>query len=70
MPRNKELVRKNIYMSKDIAKFYEEYSKKIGITQSSLMVMALKTYMDQMQAIEVAKNVPEWLMQIQEIKEG
>lgn len=47
------LVRKNIYMSKLIATWYEEEAKKIGVSQTNLMVMALDNYITQRKAIDM-----------------
>ncbi len=40
-------------MSKEIADYYEEQSKKTGMTQSSLMVMALHNFMTQQRTVEM-----------------
>lgn len=63
------LVRKNVNMSIELAKWYEDMAKSLGISQSGLMVMALKQYIDQQEALQVSRMVPEWLASVQEIQE-
>lgn len=48
-----KLARKNIWMSKQIASWYEDESKKTGMTQSSIMVMALSSYIDQRKTFDM-----------------
>lgn len=40
-------IRKNITMSLELAAWYEEKAKNIGVSQSALMVMALNEYIKQ-----------------------
>ena len=48
-------IRVNINISKDIKTFFEELSKEVGVSQSALMAIALKEYIDQKKAI---KEIP------------
>jgi len=48
-------IRVNIKISKDIKTFFEELSKEVGVSQSALMAIALKEYIDQKKAI---KEIP------------
>lgn len=47
----KESIKVNIRISKEIKKFYEDFSKEVGAPQSALMALALREYMDQKSAI-------------------
>ena len=48
-------IRVNIKISKDIKTFFEELSKEVGVSQSALMAIALKEYIDQKKA---KKEIP------------
>jgi len=52
-----KLVRKNIRMSPEVAKFYEEKAEAMGISQSALMVVALTDYIKQEKTINVMSNI-------------
>lgn len=54
-----KLTRKNIWMSKQIASWYEEESTKTGMTQSSIMVMALSSYIDQRKGFEMMEVIKQ-----------
>lgn len=62
-----ELKRKNIHMSELVATWYEEKAKEMGVSQSNLMVMALKFYMDQQQALTFASNMGDWFDKMQKM---
>lgn len=46
-----ESIKVNIRISREIKKFYEDFSKEVGAPQSALMALALKEYMDQKNAM-------------------
>lgn len=46
-------------MSPEVAKWYEEKSKEIGVSQSNLMVMALSEYIKQDKTIKMMSNLQE-----------
>ena len=54
-----ELVRKNIRMSPEVAKWYEEKAKELGVSQTNLMVMALGEYIKQDKTIKMMSNLQE-----------
>lgn len=54
-----ELVRKNIRMSPEVAKWYEEKAKELGVSQTNLMVMALGEYIKQDKTIKMMYNLQE-----------
>ena len=55
----KETKRKNIQLSIELAKWYEELADEIGISHSALMTMALKQYKDQQEALKFASNIED-----------
>jgi len=54
-----KVVRKNIRMSPEVAKWYEEKAKELGVSQSNLMVMALGEYIKQDKTIKMMSNLQE-----------
>ena len=52
-----ELTRKNIRMSSKVAGWYEEKSRELGISQNSLMVMALNEYIKQDRVIDMVEVI-------------
>ena len=56
-----KLVRKNIRMSPEVAKFYEEKAEAMGISQSALMVVALTDYIKQEKTINMMSNMETML---------
>ena len=62
-----KLVRKNIRMSQEIAKFYEEKAEAMGVSQSALMVVALSDYIKQEKTINMMSNM-EYMLKLTEAK--
>ena len=54
-----KLARKNIRMSLKVAGWYEEKSRELGISQNSLMVMALNEYIKQDRVIDMVELIKE-----------
>lgn len=52
-------IRKNINMSIEVAKWYEDKAKELGISQSALMVLALSDYIKQDKALEMMSQMKE-----------
>ena len=50
-------VRKNIKISEETAKWYEDKAKEIGTTQSALMSIALNDYIKQDNALKTRSNI-------------
>jgi len=50
-------VRKNLTMSNEIATWYEEKAKKLGISQSNMMVMALADYIKQEKTLDMMSKL-------------
>ena len=61
-----ELVRKNIRMSPEVAKWYEEKAKELGVSQSNLMVMALGEYIKQDKTIKMMSNLQEIIEKLED----
>jgi hypothetical protein len=60
-------VRKNLTMSNEIAAWYEEKAKELGISQSNMMVMALAEYVKQDKTIDVMSNLEEYISRLEQI---
>jgi hypothetical protein len=58
-------VRKNLTMSNEIASWYEEKAKKLGISQSNMMVMALADYIKQEKALDMMSKLEEMIKQLE-----
>jgi hypothetical protein len=65
----KMAVRKNIRISEDTAKWYEDKAKEIGTTQSALMSIALIDYIKQDNALKTMSNIMIEMKRLQELKD-
>lgn len=63
-----KLARKNIFMSQQIAKWYEEEAETTGMSQSNLMVMALHTFMTQQQSIKMVDQLTQIQLKQQQLE--
>jgi hypothetical protein len=61
-------VRKNIKISEETAKWYEDKAKEIGTTQSALMSIALVEYIKQDNALKTMSNIMIEMKRLQEVK--
>ena len=59
--------RKNITISDELADWYEKYAKEGGMTQSSLMAMALLQWREQKEILEKMQS-KEWLEMMEMMK--
>ena len=62
-------IRKNINMSRELASWYEEKAKELGISHSNLMVVALAEYVKQDKTIDVMANMQELMNQLEKMKD-
>jgi hypothetical protein len=62
-------VRKNIKISEETAKWYEDKAKEIGTTQSALMSIALVEYIKQDNALKTMSNIMIEMKRLQEMKD-
>ena len=60
--------RKNINMSDEIANWYENKALELGVTQTALMTIALKQYIDQERAMNVMENMKGLLGELKDVK--
>ena len=59
--------RVSITMSDELLQFYQDLSDQLGIPRSAVMVMAMKTYMDQQKSLkmgDVYKHIEELTNQL------
>ena len=54
MTQKIEKVRKNLYMSTLIADWYEQEAENLGISQSSMMALALQHYIDYKKSLDMS----------------
>lgn len=64
-----ELVRKNIRMSPEVAKWYEKRAKELGVSQSNLMVMALSEFIKQDKTISIMSNLKEVIEKLENVEQ-
>lgn len=62
-------VRKNISISEETAKWYEDKAKEIGTNQSALMSIALNDYIKQDNALKTMSNIMIEMKRLQEVKD-
>lgn len=62
-------VRKNISISEETAKWYENKAKEIGTTQTALMSIALNDYIKQDNALKTMSNIMIEMKRLQELKD-
>lgn len=58
-------VRVNVTISDDLKKYFEEWSEKTGIPQSSLMALAISEYVDQKKAINAIAPMMEQMKMLE-----
>lgn len=56
MSQPKKKARKNLYMSAELANWYEDEAENIGVTHTALMVLALQHYRDYRKSLEFSKS--------------
>lgn len=59
-------IRVNITISDELKKYFEEWSEKTGIPQSSLMALAMSEYVDQKKAITAFAPMIEQMKKLEE----
>lgn len=64
-----KIVRKNIRMSPEIGKWYEDRAESLGVSQSNLMVMALAEYIKQDKTIDAMTNLKGMLEELTQLSE-
>lgn len=51
------MVTSTIRLSDEMSIYLDEQAKKLGLTKNAMMIMAIKTYIDQQVTMEVNKRV-------------
>lgn len=64
----KKTIRKNISMSREVANWIEERAEKYGMTQSSVVVMAIADYIKQEKAMDMMTNSSLIIKQLENLK--
>lgn len=62
-----KLIRKNVQVTKRIAKWFEDESFETGVSQSALMLMALSSYVDQQTSMTMADVLKELQSKLEEV---
>lgn len=60
--------RKNITMSLELAKWYERTAQEMGVSTSSLMVMALSHYRKEDEAVKFMQGFEQTLEKVQQMQ--
>lgn len=66
MSNKEKLARKNLYISKELAKWIEEMSEKTGMSQSSIIVAAIMQYRQQYEAMSI---MPALIAKLEQLNE-
>ena len=62
-----KVVRKNIRMSPEVAEWFEDKARELGVSQSNLMVMALSEYIKQDKTIKMMSNLQEIIEKLEKV---
>lgn len=62
------LIRKNIQMSQEVAEWFENRSKEMGVSQSALMTIALRDYIDKEKAMSMVDTMKGMLNDMKSIQ--
>lgn len=63
-----KMKKKQITMSVELCSWYEEKAKEMGVSASSLMVMALQQYIDQQKAINSVVGLQEIMSKLESLQ--
>lgn len=62
------LIRKNIQMSQEVAEWFENRAKEMGVSQSALMTIALRDYIDKEKAMSMVDTMKGMLNDMKSIQ--
>lgn len=62
----KPKVRKSIYMSEEIADYYVGQANDLGISESAMMIIALKHYIDYQKSIDMSATMRKLIELVEE----
>jgi len=68
--RNKDIIRKNIYIPGFVDEWVNKESKRRGISQSTLISLTLQEVIKQEKAINTVSNLDRLVEEIKKLKEG
>ena len=68
MTEKRKTVRKQIQMSEVMFNWYKNTADEVGGSVNGMFLMALKNFMDQQEALQASKQVPDWLSIAHEIQ--
>lgn len=63
------LIRKNIQMSPEVAQWFENRSESMGVSQSALMTIALKEYIDREKAMSLMEDMKHLIRDVRQLQE-
>ena len=66
---SEELVRINIRISREIKEWIDEYSKKSGLSQSVIGLLALENYMQQKVAFQKIDQLQKLAQDVEQVKQ-
>jgi len=62
--------RVNITISDELKEYFEDLSKETGASQSALMCIALKEYVEQKKALSNMSNILDQMKQFEKLKDS
>lgn len=62
-------IRKNVTISKEVAKWYELKAKQTGMSQSSIMALALSNYIKDDESVKNVISIDDFIDKMQEIRD-
>jgi hypothetical protein len=63
-----KMKKKQLTMSQELCGWYEDKGKEMGVSASSLMVMALQQYIDQQKAITSVAGLQEIMIKLENLQ--
>lgn len=69
MARKENLIRKNVYVPDFVNDYLVEQAKKKGLSQSSVISLALQEQMKQEKAMDSISNLDRFIEEIKKLKE-
>ena len=66
---SEDLVRINIRVSREIKDWIDEYSKKSGLSQSVIGLLALESYMQQKKAFQKIDQLQRLSQEVEQVKQ-
>jgi hypothetical protein len=67
--QEKKTVRVNLNIAESIRDFYKQFANDLGTNMSAVMIMALKSYMDQQKGLNIGGNLKGMLDDLKKLQE-